>query len=249
GAVLYGVWPASVSPRRPGGDRSRPAPAHRRAGSARVLVARLGAPATRLAPTLGVAPGTLVAAVAGGLVLALAAPLLAPVPLLAVGGLVAARRRREVADRRRLIEFLFPDVVDLLTLAVAAGATPRQALAGVGPRLPAPFDITFAELGRRLDAGETFARALDVLVDELGDPLRPLVTTLVAADHDGAPVLAGLERVGDEARRRRRVRAEEAARRVPVRMLFPLVACILPAFVALTLVPLLYGSLRSLSLG
>ena len=46
----------------------------------------------------------------------------------------------------------------------------------------------------------------------------------------------------------RQIRAEEAARRVPVRLLFPLVLCVLPAFALLTVAPLLAGALRSLRL-
>jgi tight adherence protein C len=46
----------------------------------------------------------------------------------------------------------------------------------------------------------------------------------------------------------RRRRAEEAARRVPVKLLFPLVLCVLPAFALLTVAPLLAGALGSLRL-
>jgi pilus assembly protein TadC len=56
-----------------------------------------------------------------------------------------------------------------------------------------------------------------------------------------------LERVAEQARDVRRRHAEESARRVPVQLLFPLVACVLPAFVLLTVVPLLAGTLRSLA--
>ena len=63
-----------------------------------------------------------------------------------------------------------------------------------------------------------------------------------------APVAPALERVAFDARADRRRGAEEAARRVPVKLLFPLVACILPAFAALTVLPLLAGTLGSLRL-
>jgi tight adherence protein C len=55
-----------------------------------------------------------------------------------------------------------------------------------------------------------------------------------------------LERLGAELKLDRRRRAEEEARRVPVRLLGPLVACILPAFGLLTVVPLLAASLKAL---
>jgi tight adherence protein C len=56
----------------------------------------------------------------------------------------------------------------------------------------------------------------------------------------------GLERLSLELRLDRRRRAEIEARRVPVRLLAPLVVCVLPAFALLTVVPLLVASLRAL---
>jgi len=82
----------------------------------------------------------------------------------------------------------------------------------------------------------------------LGPEVRPLTATLIAANTDGAALLPALERVGDEARRRRRVEAEDRARRVPVAMLFPLIVCVLPAFALLTVVPLLVGTLSELQI-
>jgi pilus assembly protein TadC len=69
---------------------------------------------------------------------------------------------------------------------------------------------------------------------------------LVASERYGAPLLPGLERLGAEVRLQRQRRAEEAAGRIPVRLLFPLVGCILPAFALLTVAPLIAGALRAL---
>ena len=78
--------------------------------------------------------------------------------------------------------------------------------------------------------------------------MRPLARALATAVEEGVPLEPALRRVAAEARDRRRRAAEEAARRVPVRLLFPLVACTLPAFVVLTVVPLLVVGLDSLDL-
>jgi tight adherence protein C len=77
--------------------------------------------------------------------------------------------------------------------------------------------------------------------------VRPLARALATAVEEGVPFETTLRRVAAEVRARRRREAEEAARRVPVRMLFPLVACTLPAFVLLTVVPLLVTGLRDLT--
>ncbi len=78
-------------------------------------------------------------------------------------------------------------------------------------------------------------------------PVRPL-----AARAGGGRALRGsrwspvLERLSVEARMVRRRRAEEAARRLPVQLLFPLVLCVLPAFVLLAVVPLLLAAVPQL---
>ena len=68
------------------------------------------------------------------------------------------------------------------------------------------------------------------------------------AERYGAPLEPRLDRLVDEVRAARRRRSEEAARRVPVKLLFPLVGCILPAFGLLTVAPLIAGALRTLRL-
>ena len=100
----------------------------------------------------------------------------------------------------------------------------------------------------RIDRGIGAADALERLPVECGEHVHPLVTVLVSAERYGTALLPALDRLAIEARFDRRRHAEEAARRVPVKLLFPLVLCILPAFGALTVAPLLAGALGSLRL-
>jgi pilus assembly protein TadC len=72
------------------------------------------------------------------------------------------------------------------------------------------------------------------------------VATLLAAHHDGSPAGASLDRIMADLRHARRQRAAERVQRLPVLLLFPLVCCILPAFVLLTVLPLALGSLGQL---
>jgi tight adherence protein C len=173
-------------------------------------------------------------------------------PPLAIGLPVAGwTHRRVVAHRaeqahQRRVRHALPDLVDLLVLASSAGmslpvAHPRVALhtpAPVGPALAAAHDATL--LGR--------PRA-DALLAELapfGDRAHALAHVLVDHLRYGVPLVPGLERTGLELRLDRRRRAELEARRVPVRLLAPLVTCVLPAFALLTVVPLLAASLEAL---
>ena len=168
--------------------------------------------------------------------------------LVTVVGIVAARRRARRRVRDMAVERGLPEVIDLLALVVGAGRPVAVALGDICPRVPEPFRSELSVVVRRAEAGEPFAESVRRLHGTLGPRVAAIVHAVVAAETDGAPLQPALVRAGDEAHRRRRVRAEEAARRVPVAMLFPLVFCILPAFCLLTVVPLLAGSIAELRL-
>ncbi|MGI8810369.1 MAG: type II secretion system F family protein [Acidimicrobiales bacterium] len=153
------------------------------------------------------------------------------------------------AHRRRLAAIAadLPDVVDLLVLAVGAGLTVRLAVAAVARRSPGPLGAELSQAGHEADLGRRLADALDDIPDRAGEPTR-LVAALIASERYGAPLGASLERLAHEVRADRRRRAEEAARKVPVKLLFPLVSCTLPAFGLLTVAPLIASAVRSLRL-
>ena len=158
------------------------------------------------------------------------------------------RRRRAQRRRQREVVRHLPDTVDLLALAIGAGQTTRQAVATLAHSAPAPFAVAFAEVDRRAGRGERLVDALEALPARLGPAVQPVASVLVALERHGVAIGATLEQLSVEARRERRVQAETAARKLPVRLSFPLVCCVLPAFALLTLAPLLAGALTSLRL-
>jgi tight adherence protein C len=158
---------------------------------------------------------------------------------------LAGRRRRARRDAR--LHDQLPDVVDLLSLTTAAGLPVGAALVAIDDRPGGPLGAALARASAHLRHGGSTAGALAELA-AAGPPVRPLVDALVQHDRYGTPLLPALAQVGIEARARRRRRSEEAARRLPVTLLFPLILTTFPAFVLLTVVPLLAGSLGSLSL-
>ena len=94
--------------------------------------------------------------------------------------------------------------------------------------------------------GHAYCRRARSPSQRLGEPVRPLSSALIASERYGVPLTASLERLADEVRRDRRRHAEAAARRVPVKLLFPLVFCSLPALALLSVAPLIAGALRAL---
>jgi tight adherence protein C len=229
--AVVGAWVVLVVG---GGWRWRPSP--RRLATARVTRQR---PRTRLVP---LAVGTV------GLALAVVWPPLAVAAV--VGAVLGPRwvRRRTDRLRRLAVQRQLPDVVDLLVVAIAAGLTPALAVDQLATLAPKPFGGAFTEIGRRMRRGQRLADALEVLPEHLGEPARPLAHTLASTERYGTPVGPALELLAHDARRDRRRLAEEAARTVPVKLCFPLVCCTLPAFVLLTIAPLVAGALHSLRL-
>ena len=162
--------------------------------------------------------------------------------------LPALAQRRAARARRAAIEAELPDLVDLFLLAVDAGLTVPLAVAAVARRAPGPLAAEFAIVAAEVDRGRRLADSLEQVPLRTADAVRPLTSVLVASERYGTPVAAALERLAVEVRIYAQRRAEEAARRVPVTLLFPLVLCILPAFALLTVAPLVANGLRSLRL-
>jgi tight adherence protein C len=173
-------------------------------------------------------------------------PVLAPVAGLAVWvGSVVRLRRRRARDHRLVLREL-PEAIDLLSLAVAAGANVPAAVHEAADRVEGRLGLALRDVRRQIELGRRCADVLEELPRLVGEDIRPLVAVLTSSERYGTPLQASLDRLTAELRSERRRRSEAAARRVPVRLLFPLVCCILPAFALLTVVPLLAGSLGAL---
>jgi tight adherence protein C len=163
-----------------------------------------------------------------------------------VAGWVA---RRRAADRRLALRSeAAPAVLDLLGAALLAGLNPHKAILRIAERAPEPLqeDLDLAAAVLRL--GGTPAAALRAAADRSGlDELRAAAAALEAAERWGAPPAEALAARAEALRCRTRLHAEAEAGRAAVRLAFPLVLCFLPAFVLLTVVPTVAGSLRALT--
>jgi len=152
-----------------------------------------------------------------------------------VDGLLAHRR---TARRDAVLVHELPVVVDLMAVAIGAGCTPYLAVEVAAQWSPPEAAAVLTSIQRECALGVAFADALESSVDA-HPPLANLANALSASDRYGAPVGDALERVAAEERAALRRRAEARARTVPVRLLFPLVFLVLPAFALLTVVPAL----------
>lgn len=219
------------------------------AGLGRV-VARV-VPAMRAMPEVAAGRCTLFA-LAGALLLASSAHgsrALAAVPLGAVvgwrGGVAVWERagRAQADDVRRTL----PVVLDRLTTCVLAGMSVERALRVVAPGTPGVLGDAFVAGLRAIDAGVSRGRAYDVIAARAGaDEVRSMMATLARAERFGTSVSTALVAYARELRARARAAAEAEARTAPVKLIFPLVFCFLPAFVMLTIAPIAVSAVRTL---
>jgi tight adherence protein C len=169
------------------------------------------------------------------------------VAVVTLGAPILASRRARRARGDAIVRAL-PEVVDLMHLAVGAGLTVPLAIEAVARRARGPLADELAIVIDEVALGRRLGDALSDVPGRAGEPVRPLVAALIASDRYGAPLADALARLATEVRADRRRRAEEAARRIPVKLLFPLVCCVLPAFGLLTLAPLIAGAVAALRL-
>ncbi len=148
---------------------------------------------------------------------------------------------RKITLRKREIFESFPDAIDLMTVCVEAGLGLDAALSRVGEEMYLTSPTLAEELhlvNLELRAGSTRERALRNLALRTGvEEVDMLVAMLVQADRFGTSVADSLRVHSDSLRTKRRQRAEEAAAKIPVKLLFPLIFCIFPSMLLVLLGP------------
>ena len=153
-------------------------------------------------------------------------------------GMVLAHMAKRRSHRIRLS---LADMLDLLVVSVEAGLGLDQALQRVGQELAFAYPQLADELrlvNLELRAGKPRPEALRNLADRSGvDDLSALVTMLIQTDKFGTSVAQSLRVYSETLRTKRRQRAEEAAAKTGVKMVFPLAICIFPAIWVVTIGP------------
>ena len=153
-------------------------------------------------------------------------------------GVVLARLAKR---RQHRIQLGLADALDLLVVSVEAGLGLDQAIQRVGEELAFAHPDLADELGLinlELRAGKARSEALRNMGERTGvDDIVSLVTMLVQTDKFGTSVAQSLRVHSETLRTKRRQRAEEAAAKTGVKMVFPLVFCIFPAIWIVTIGP------------
>lgn len=148
---------------------------------------------------------------------------------------------RLVFVRQREIFETFPDALDLMTVCVEAGLGVEAALVRVADEMQHKSEALAEELHLvtlELRAGLERARALRNLALRTGvEEVEGFVAMIIQAERFGTSIAASLRVHSDMLRTRRRQRAEEAAAKIALKLLFPLIFCIFPSLMLVLLGP------------
>jgi tight adherence protein C len=156
---------------------------------------------------------------------------------------------RKIRQRQTDMLLQLPDALDLLTISVEAGLGFDAALAKVVEKMEGPLINEFRQalaeirMGRlRRDALRDVASRADV------QPVTNFIGAIVQAEQLGVPIAKVLQIQSQQLRIERRQRAEEAAAKAPVKMLFPMVGCIFPTIFIVILGPAIVTVVRGVGI-
>ncbi|HEY3041681.1 MAG TPA: type II secretion system F family protein [Pyrinomonadaceae bacterium] len=146
--------------------------------------------------------------------------------------------RRMIRSRQQLVRWGLADALDLMVISIEAGLGLNAAMMKVSselkevhPDISEEFELANLEIrvGRERD------EALRNLADRTGvDDLRSLVAMLIQTDRFGTSIAKAIRAFSDSLRTKRRQRAEQAAQKAAVKLLFPLACFLFPTlFIAI----------------
>jgi tight adherence protein C len=147
---------------------------------------------------------------------------------------VVQRRKRDIFEN-------IPDALDLLTVCVEAGLSLERALVKVAAEIPFKSVILGQELQlvlMEMRAGFSKEKALRNFALRVGlDDIDSLVAMLIQSERFGTSIGDALRVYSETLRGKRRVVAEEAAAKIGLKLLFPLIFCIFPTLLMVLLGP------------
>ena len=149
---------------------------------------------------------------------------------------------RRVEERQKEILRTLSDTLDLLTISVEAGLSLNAAIAQVVQNVPGVLSAEFARMLQEIQLGVPRADAFRNLAERTDvDELNAFALAMIQADVFGVSIASVLRTQAQQLRIKRRQRAEGKAQQTPVKIVFPLILCILPALFVVIIGP---GAIR-----
>jgi tight adherence protein C len=141
-------------------------------------------------------------------------------------------------ERQQSIALELADTLDQMTIAVEAGLGFESAMARAGSNGKGPLAEELVRTLQDIAVGQPRRDAYLALAERTGvQDLRRFIRAVVQADQYGVSIADVLRTQAQEMRLKRRQRAEEKAMQIPVKVIFPLILCILPTLFIVLLGP------------
>jgi tight adherence protein C len=154
--------------------------------------------------------------------------------------------RRKVTGRRRDIQFVLPDVIDVLVVCVEAGLTFEAAVEKVGQKYDHALAEEFVRVLQEIRIGRPRLEALSDMSERCGvEELNSFVQAVIQSEQLGGGIVKVLRIQSDEIRQKRLMSAQERGARASLKMLIPMVGCIFPTLWVILLGPALILLLHS----
>jgi tight adherence protein C len=184
---------------------------------------------------------------ATGLILPFPGRLLTPLLCLAGARVPVMIERRKARQLRNIMDSQIPQLLDLLAAASSAGLSGQLSLRRAVDALGGPLAGALREVLDAVDLGARWREELAGAAERLQlSDLRRTVAVLSRTETLGASLADSTAELAASVRSARRAAVTERARTAPVKMLFPLVFLVLPAFLLLTVVPVLLTTVQSI---
>jgi tight adherence protein C len=153
----------------------------------------------------------------------------------------------QIRKRQDEIMVSFPYALDLLAICVEAGLGFDSALGYVMKKTHGPLADEFAKTLNEVRLGKPRVDALVDLSSRIGvEDVRSFITAIVHVNKMGGSIVDSLRVQADMVRVKRRHRAQEKVMKAPIKMVFPLVFCILPALFVVILCPALIAIIKEI---
>jgi tight adherence protein C len=152
-----------------------------------------------------------------------------------------------VEDRQRQILRTLSDTLDLLTISVEAGLSLNASISQVVQNVPGVLSQEFARMLQEIQLGVPRSDAFRHLAERTDvDELNAFALAMIQADVFGVSIAGVLRTQAEQLRIKRRQRAEAKAQQIPVKIVFPLILCVLPALFVVIVGPGAGGGATSL---